>query len=92
MGIANATAVLCRPPTCKIMFATNLRCGGAVFSAEEIHSGGKSYHKKCTTCATCEKQLTFNTVFDGEDKVSQEFRNELRSCPLGLPQEIGQYI
>jgi len=44
------------------------RCGGAVFSAEEIHSGGKSYHKKCASCATCEKQLTFNTVFDGDDK------------------------
>ena len=46
------------------------RCGGMVFSAEEIHSGGKSYHKKCATCHTCEKQLTFNTVFDGEDKVT----------------------
>ena len=41
------------------------RCGGGVFSAEEIYSKGKSYHKKCATCITCEQQLTFNTVYDG---------------------------
>ena len=39
-----------------------------VFKAEEIASGGRSYHKKCATCFACEKQLTFNTVFDGDDR------------------------
>jgi hypothetical protein len=43
------------------------RCEGGVFSAEELYSGGKSYHKKCATCKTCEQQLTFNTVYDGSD-------------------------
>jgi len=43
------------------------RCGGGVFSAEEIPSKGRSYHKKCATCISCEQQLTFNTVYDGED-------------------------
>jgi len=43
------------------------RCGGGVFSAEEIYSKGKSYHKKCALCFGCEQQLTFNTVFDGDD-------------------------
>jgi len=44
------------------------RCGGQVFKAEEIASGGRSYHKKCATCFACEKQLTFNTVCDGDDR------------------------
>ncbi len=44
-----------------------LRCGGAVFKAEEVYSAGKSYHKKCATCAACAKKLDFNTIYDGED-------------------------
>jgi hypothetical protein len=44
------------------------RCGGAVFSAEAVHSKGKSYHWKCCTCFACEKQLTYNTVYNGDDK------------------------
>lgn len=43
------------------------RCEGGVFSAEELMSGGKAYHKKCATCKTCEQQLIFNTVYDGSD-------------------------
>ena len=39
-----------------------------MFKAEELYSHGKSYHKKCATCASCAKQLDFNTVYDGEDK------------------------
>merc|ERR1719244_1164533 len=41
------------------------RCGGGVFSNEEIHSKGKSYHKKCATCVMCETQLNHNTIYDG---------------------------
>ena len=44
------------------------RCGGAVFSAEAIPCKGRSFHRKCATCATCENQLTYNTIFNGEDK------------------------
>jgi hypothetical protein len=51
-----------------------------VFSAEAIPSGGKNYHKKCATCAACENQLTFNTVFDGGDKV----RERLKQTKLGI--------
>ena len=39
-----------------------------VFKAEEIASGGRSYHHKCATCFACEKQLTFNTVCAGDDR------------------------
>ena len=41
------------------------RCGGGVFSAEEVFSKGRSYHRKCATCLACEKQLTFNNIYDG---------------------------
>jgi len=44
------------------------RCGGAVFSAEAIPCKGRSFHRKCATCATCENQLTYNTIFNGDDK------------------------
>ena len=42
------------------------RCGGAVFKAEAISCKERLYHKKCAKCAACEKQLTYNTVFNGK--------------------------
>ena len=42
------------------------RCGGAVFSAEAITCAGRFYHKKCASCAACEKKLTYNTIFNGK--------------------------
>jgi len=44
------------------------RCGGAVFKAEAVACKDRLYHKKCANCAACEKQLTYNTIFNGEDK------------------------
>jgi cysteine/glycine-rich protein len=44
------------------------RCSGAVFSAESIPCKDRKYHKKCASCASCEKPLTYNTVFNGEDQ------------------------
>ena len=41
------------------------RCSGAVFSAESIPCKDRKYHKKCASCASCEKPLTYNTVFNG---------------------------
>lgn len=43
------------------------RCGGAVFSAEQVSSNGIGYHRKCATCHACEKPLTHNTIYSGED-------------------------
>ncbi|TRY73464.1 hypothetical protein TCAL_02229 [Tigriopus californicus] len=43
------------------------RCGGAVFKAEEIASHGKSFHKKCASCAACAKKLDHATVTRGAD-------------------------
>ena len=34
------------------------RCGGAVYHAEEIFEGGRSYHKKCFSCKTCKKNIS----------------------------------
>jgi len=44
------------------------RCSGAVFSAESIPCKDRKYHKKCASCASCEKPLTYNTVFNGVQK------------------------
>ena len=42
-----------------------LRCKGAVFKAEEIVSKGSLFHKKCATCATCQRQLALGSIFSG---------------------------
>jgi len=44
------------------------RCGGAVFKAEAVPCKDRLYHKKCASCASCEKKLTFNTIFNGDDQ------------------------
>jgi len=44
------------------------RCKGIVYPNEELYSAGRSYHKKCAKCASCARQLDFNTIFDGSDK------------------------
>jgi ribosomal protein S27AE len=31
------------------------RCGGAVFEAEKVVEKGITYHKKCFTCAKCNR-------------------------------------
>ena len=38
---------------------------GVVFANEEITSKGKSYHKRCATCADCDSPLTYNTLYSG---------------------------
>ena len=42
------------------------RCGGAVYHAEEIFEGGRSYHKKCFSCKTCKKNISSKR--QGEEK------------------------
>jgi len=60
------------------------RCGGAVFNNEEVASKGKSYHKKCATCLACEKQLTFNTLYDGDDgEIYCKFCYYRKFAPVG---------
>merc|ERR1719384_1293044 len=44
------------------------RCGGAVFKAEAVPCKDRLYHKKCASCASCEKKLTYNTIFNGDDQ------------------------
>ena len=44
------------------------RCGARVYKTEEFCSGGQSYHRGCAKCATCARQLDFNSVYDGADK------------------------
>ena len=43
------------------------RCKGRVYPTEEVYSGGRSYHRSCAKCATCVRQLDFNSIYDGED-------------------------
>ena len=44
------------------------RCKGRVYPNEELYSAGQSYHKKCAKCASCARQLDFNTIYDGSDR------------------------
>ena len=41
-----------------------------VYANEELSSNGRLYHKMCAKCKDCSRQLEFNTVYDGKDKVS----------------------
>jgi len=60
------------------------RCGGGVFSNEEIKAKTASYHKKCATCILCEAQLTHNTVYDGEDNnIYCKFCYHRKFAPVG---------
>ena len=38
-----------------------------MFKAEELGCAGRSYHKKCATCASCAKKLDHHTVCNGAD-------------------------
>ena len=40
-----------------------------VYTNEELSSNGRLYHKMCAKCKDCSRQLEFNTVYDGKDKV-----------------------
>lgn len=45
------------------------RCGGAVFSAEEVIEKGLTYHKRCFTCISCNRpQVDKLQVHVGFDK------------------------
>jgi transcription elongation factor Elf1 len=60
------------------------RCGGGVFSNEEIKAKNASYHKKCATCILCEAMLTHNTVYDGEDNnIYCKFCYHRKFAPVG---------
>ena len=41
------------------------RCGGAVFSAEEVRCKGGVFHLACTTCFTCRRQLDSRSLVPG---------------------------
>jgi len=60
------------------------RCGGEVFSAEGLSAKNRKYHKKCATCLGCEQQLTFNTLYDGEDnEIYCKFCYHRKFAPVG---------
>jgi len=43
------------------------RCSGKVFHSEKVVTKGKSYHKKCAVCKTCEKNIGTKDICDGDD-------------------------
>lgn len=44
------------------------RCGGAVFAAELMLAKGRSWHKSCFKCKTCNKSLDSTSHCDGPDR------------------------
>lgn len=45
------------------------RCNKAVFMAEKVMGAGKTYHKACFKCATCNKSLDSTTLCDKEEQI-----------------------
>jgi len=43
------------------------RCGFKVFDAEKLMAAGRNWHKRCFSCAACNKHLDSTTVNDGPD-------------------------
>ena len=43
------------------------RCNGKVFHNERVVTKGKSYHKKCALCKTCEKNIGTKDICNGKD-------------------------
>ena len=43
------------------------RCGGAVFSAEQIEIKGRLYHKKCLSCGKCSRPISIDLLAIGPD-------------------------
>ena len=44
------------------------RCSKVVYVAEENVTNGRSYHKICTKCYKCKRQLDLQTLYDAPDK------------------------
>ena len=47
--------------------STCARCGGAVFSAEQIEIKGRLYHKKCLSCGKCSRPISIDLLAIGPD-------------------------
>ncbi|KAM8876814.1 cysteine and glycine-rich protein 3 [Synchiropus picturatus] len=45
------------------------RCSKAVYAAEKVMGGGKSWHKTCFRCAMCGKSLESTTVTDKDGEI-----------------------
>jgi len=43
------------------------RCGFKVYEAERLIAAGRDWHKRCFTCANCNRHLDSTTVNDGQD-------------------------
>ena len=44
------------------------RCSKVVYVAEENVTNGRSYHKSCTKCNKCNRQLDLQTLYDAPDQ------------------------
>ena len=49
------------------------RCQKVVYVAEEIVTNDRSYHKSCTKCNKCKRQLDLQTLHDAPDQVNYLF-------------------
>jgi len=49
------------------------KCGKSVYHAEQVVGAGKTWHKRCFTCTSCNKSLDSTTVTEHESKVMCPF-------------------
>ena len=54
-----------------------------VYANEEVSSKGRLYHKMCAKCKGCSRQLDFNTLYDGKDKVRTVPKGSFRLAACG---------
>lgn len=45
------------------------RCGGSVYAAEKVVGAGKSWHKGCFNCSSCQKKLDSTTMCDKDGQI-----------------------
>ena len=49
------------------------KCGKSVYHAEQVVGAGKTWHKRCFTCTSCNKSLDSTTITEHDSKVMCPF-------------------
>ncbi|CAF0769767.1 unnamed protein product [Rotaria sp. Silwood1] len=65
------------------------RCSKCVYSAEEVKAAGKSFHKRCYTCAHCKKSINAGRYSEHEGELYDNNCYQRLFGPKGIGYGIG---